>query len=329
MANTGSEEPSTINERQGSEPPSRGPDSRYLRDVRVLAPLWPLAVVAGCGRLGFDATSTPADDAAPDASIIDPSTLGAFGPARKVSPLVVPPDQEQEASFSVDRLSLYFRYSDGFLYRSVRATLTSPWQPPTQLTELDEASYEYSPAIGPDDHTILFTSDRPGGPGVTDIWIARRTDATQPFGPPEPLPEINSPQSEHTAGISADGEWLTFTSNRDGAGHELYISRRASPTTWSPPQKLSELSVMEEGAGRLFAGGRGIIFHSLRPGGSGMWDLYQATRESTDDPFSNITELASINSNEIDWDPWVTEDGRYIVFGSSRDGQQGLYEAER
>jgi hypothetical protein len=49
-----------------------------------------------------------------------------------------------------------------------------------------------------------MASNRPGGQGLLDIWVARRTSADQPFGAPENLPPpINSAADDFSRRRSA------------------------------------------------------------------------------------------------------------------------------
>lgn len=54
-----------------------------------------------------------------------------------------------------------------------------------------------------------------------------------------------------------------------------------------------------------------------------------AERATAADPFTNLRELAELNSTATDWDPWISEDGRYLMFGSDRSGNHEIYEASR
>ena len=63
---------------------------------------------------------------------------------------------------------------------------------------------------------ILFESDRPGGAGDSDIWIATRPQLDAPFESPTPLPVINSPSFDGEPLLSADGCELLFASARPG-----------------------------------------------------------------------------------------------------------------
>jgi peptidoglycan-associated lipoprotein len=69
------------------------------------------------------------------------------------------------------------------------------------------------PAISPDELTLYFVSDMPGGIGQTDIWMITRASKTDKWGDPVNLgPEINTAGTEKFPYIHADGT-LYFSSN--------------------------------------------------------------------------------------------------------------------
>jgi Tol biopolymer transport system component len=64
---------------------------------------------------------------------------------------------------------------------------------------------------------LFFASDRPGGFGGNDLWVATRTSASDPFGTPVNLgPQVNTLGVEDRPAISSDGSTLYFMSNRPG-----------------------------------------------------------------------------------------------------------------
>ena len=75
---------------------------------------------------------------------------------------------------------------------------------------------EEDPYIAPDGSYLLFDSDRPGGYGGLDLYIAwRKKDGT--WSTPVNLGErVNSKHAENRAYMSHDGKYLFFTSNRSG-----------------------------------------------------------------------------------------------------------------
>ncbi|MGB0513329.1 MAG: polysaccharide deacetylase family protein [Wenzhouxiangellaceae bacterium] len=73
--------------------------------------------------------------------------------------------------------------------------------------------YEADPFIAPDGSYLLFASNRPGGKGRGDIYVAFR-DAGTGWSPPRPVDSINTSAHELCPFVSADGETLYYTSDQ-------------------------------------------------------------------------------------------------------------------
>ena len=58
-------------------------------------------------------------------------------------------------------------------------------------------------------------------------------------------------------------------------------------------------------------------------------DLYFASRTATGEPFATPTPASELNSPALEGDPWLSADGREIVFFSTRTGEKLLYRATR
>ena len=58
-------------------------------------------------------------------------------------------------------------------------------------------------------------------------------------------------------------------------------------------------------------------------------DLYFARRVAPHEPFATPTPAVELNSAAAEGDPWLSADGREIVFFSTRTGEKVLYRATR
>lgn len=99
---------------------------------------------------------------------------------------------------------------------------------PTRVVELSSPSADWQPQPSEDGLTILFASDRAGGSGKLDLWMARRASTTVPFEAPFPLVELNSPAIEQAGWLSQDGCRIWFSSDRDTAAahQQLFFAQR-------------------------------------------------------------------------------------------------------
>ncbi len=144
-------------------------------------------------------------------------TSGPFGPFENLSALNTAED-EYDPQPSVDGLRLYFASGVPLaLFVAERAAPGQPFSPATLVEGLAGPDKSSHPHLSGDERVILFESDRPGGAGDSDIWIAMRPGLEAPFGPPTPLPVINSPSFDGEPLLSADGCELLFASSRPGS----------------------------------------------------------------------------------------------------------------
>ena len=136
-------------------------------------------------------------------------------------------DSEWDPEISADGLSLYFADYLNFrlgghgiwdLYTTRRDTVTNAWGTPVNMgLPINSSSRDASPSISGDNLVLFLNTERPGGVGGSDIWMARRISQDADWGPPIPLgPAINQAGFDATPEISADGSTLYFGSERPG-----------------------------------------------------------------------------------------------------------------
>jgi len=83
---------------------------------------------------------------------------------------------------------------------------------------------EFDAFVNPDEKMIVFSSERPGGFGGSDIYVSsKRTDGSW-SEPRNPGNDINSAQSEYGATISPDGKYLLYTSGKNGSEDIFWVS---------------------------------------------------------------------------------------------------------
>jgi Tol biopolymer transport system component len=103
------------------------------------------------------------------------------------------------------------------LWMSQRAGTDSTFSSPTNLSELNTSAAEDGPSLSGDGRTLLFMSERTGGSGGQDIWMATRETAESSFSSPTNLTEVNSSSADLDPAISDDGHELFWTSSRGGS----------------------------------------------------------------------------------------------------------------
>lgn len=155
-----------------------------------------------------------------------------FGTALAIPTVNQPTTNENHAYFRAAASELWF-ISDrpggagGFdIYTSKKSG--NAFGAPVRVVELASATADWQPQPSEDGLTIVFASDRPGGKGLLDLWTASRADATQPFGAPVPIAELNSANVDQAGWLSADRCRIYFSSGRatNDAYQQLFFAER-------------------------------------------------------------------------------------------------------
>jgi Tol biopolymer transport system component len=136
--------------------------------------------------------------------------------------------------FAADGRKLYLAYNpvvgSGLLRigLATRVDTSSDFGPPIAVPVISDLdAMNRAPAVSTDERIIVFSSDRAGGSGGTDLWYATRPDAAHDFGAPAVIPGVNSPTSDDDPMLSADGCELYFSSSRTGDDSDLYVAQIA------------------------------------------------------------------------------------------------------
>jgi WD40-like Beta Propeller Repeat len=220
----------------------------------------------------------------------------------------------------------------------VRAQKYSNWSPPVNLGPvINSSSNDGNPAISKDGLTLYFASNRPGGVGGNDIWVAHRESLDSPWSSaPLDLGPINTSFNEVAPALSRDEHYLFFVSNRPGGmgGPDIWVSFRQhvhddfGEFAWETPFNLgspintpfsdtqpSYFENEELGRPQLF-------FASNRTGGLGGFDMYMSELQA-DGTFGPSTLLPELSGPQNDFYTSVFRNGLEIFFASDRIGTLG------
>lgn len=269
------------------------------------------------------------------------ATPVAFVPANSAG-------RDSPNGLSADGLTLYFQRGDATatepegredIWVVRRAHRMSRWGEPQRLPDtINSGSNERGARLSPSGHWMFFASDRPGGKGGFDLMVSWRFSVHHdvgPFGwrPARNLDELGTPMN--TAGFDsgpslfrdARGLQLYFVSNPVGgqAQADIYVSVLQADGSFAAPVPVPELNAPgSEGGPSVSSDGREIYFQSNRPGGLGGFDIWRATRESSDAIWSVPENVAEVNTPGNDFTPLLSHLGLTLFLGrealTSRDG---------
>ncbi len=112
------------------------------------------------------------------------------------------------------------------------------WSAAAYLAELSSPVRDTRTAVRRRDGLeMIFTSNRPGGSGSSDLWVSTRATTHDSWSRPVNLgPPINSSAFDGAPALSWDGDTLYFYSQRPGGlgGSDLYVSTRKKLSTPRP-----------------------------------------------------------------------------------------------
>lgn len=278
------------------------------------------------------------------ASLAKAPTSTAWSPATPISELNTPTATEGCPYVTRSGHTLFFAsnrpggYGALDLYMSRWDAAAKQWGPAINLgPTINTAANEQCPLLLQNGKELLFVSNRPGGAGGLDLWIARAHDQRRDHGweAPENLTALNTSADEFGPGYYEDHgrTVLYFNSNRPGGsgGHDLYSSTQSHHGSFSAPEPVAGLNTpFQEQFAALTKHGLEIFFASDRPGTLGGLDLWSATRERTSDAWSTPVNLGpAVNSAAADGRSTISWDGTTLIFNSNRAGSVDLYQTTR
>lgn len=279
-----------------------------------------------CGRVGYDPDpgGQGRADANDLASLTEPF---ASEPLDRVATAGI---DEDDPSLTDDGLELYFNATDGAgdadILVMTRSAIDAAWSAPAAVTELSSDAYDSTPCVTGDGLTIWLASNR--GAISTDIWVSTRDTRADAWGPPERVAALSSP-AEEALGLRADARRIAIASDRASPGDfDLYLATRESADQpWSEPIRIAELSTPALEESPHLSGDGLTIYFASESGGS--LDIYSASRPGLDEPFGPPTLLPGVNTAGLDSDPWLSADGRHILFVRQDSATWDIYEGRR
>lgn len=212
-----------------------------------------------------------------------------------------------------------FDFSAIFVARLEDGQWTGP-----EVAEFSGQYKDLEPAISPDGKQLFFLSYRPADGSTEpaedeDLWVMDR--GPEGWGEPRPVgPPVNSDSAEFFPSVTRDGT-LYFTRRSEDRSEAIYRSRwvegsyqepeRLGPEVNSAPTQFNAFIDPDE---------RFIIVCSWgREDSLGGVDYYIVFRDDEDNWTGPINLGEHVNQPEgQEWSPYVTPDGKYLFFMSSR-----------
>ena len=217
--------------------------------------------------------------------------------------------------------------NDSAIDASRRCDPDSPFNPSAPLANVNTAANEGGPRLSPDELTMYFESERPGGVGKSDLYVATRASLGAPFAKPTLLENQNHAGNEYTATALPDGLTLAFASDRAGEFTIFLSKRTARGAPFGTPERAALDANGNEAHPAFTLGGDALYFTSDRPGGAGGFDLYRADFGAGG--VATPARLGELAGPTDDITPVVAADELTIIFSRGTATGHNLWKARR
>ena len=278
--------------------------------------------ISGAGGSPSDAAGTPSDA----------GSSSPFGTPHIVTGLRSDTDDVQDPSLTFEQLELYFASPTGGqldIWVSRRTVATDPWGPSTLVAELSSPQNDEDPEVSVDGLFMYFASDRGG---AERIYMSQRRTRDTPWGTPALVSTLGASTLDKAPGLDRSQLNLAFASQRATASvaHLFTATRPDASAAWLSASAITALnSAWEDSDPALFSNASGLVFASRRLTQGGTADLFQAARPDAISPFESLAPISELNTSFTEESPWMSQDGKHILFTSDRSGHRRIYEAFR
>jgi hypothetical protein len=270
----------------------------------------------------IDAQPSDAIDAAPAP---DALVLGAWG-----APVLIPGASttvkaEDDCTMSSSTNELVFAVVEGnakHLWMQTRTDPASPWGAPVRVAfNGPAADTDQSPRFSPDDLTLFFGSNRPGGKGGGDIWKVTRQTVGGAWSAAADATDISTASDERWF-TTCDGTHYMIVVNAGAAtGFDLFEG-----TIGTPPTPATELnSSASDTSAFLTTDCLTVFYASTR---NSITALYTATRTAIGATWTTPTVVTDFGLAG-EQDPWMSPDQRTFIFASDSAGTNDIYISTR
>lgn len=245
---------------------------------------------------------------------------------RELAGLAAEGAKDDDPALTADLLSLFFnsKRSGGQgqedIWFAQRESLSAPFAEPRAERALNTEDRETGIALSADGLSLWFSSDRPGGEGALDVYLATRAKAGAAWSI-ERMPELSGPGDDLVSAV-ADGERSLYLARRDDDDddYDLYVARRRDrASAFDEPAPISALNSADEESDAVWLEGVGGL----------VFTRDEQLVYARDPNKPDVIALDALNSADDDRDAWFSSDLSYVVFSSDRSGSYRLYEARR
>ena len=209
---------------------------------------------------------------------------------------------------------------------------TSTWSTPVNMgMPINTTMNDVGAVLSRNGLSLYMHTNRDGGLGMNDLWVAQRDCKTCPWKPPVNLgPVINTPENDGGANFTPDGKTMFFNSRRPGGfgGNDLYVTHREDPCDdfgWGPPVNLgSDVNTAEDEERVSYSPKEDAIYFARGANNQNRANIWIAPITKDGVTLGFATEVTELNHPTVnDGGATVRRDGKEIIFWSNRATPQG------
>lgn len=241
----------------------------------------------------------------------------------------VPDRLEHAGVFSPDGKEFYFSVVTNnwsTLNTYVRKCVNGSWTPEELASFSSVAGGAAETFINNKNNRIFFVSSGQGttsdGWLKTDFWTAERSGDAW-VNPKKLDAMINDIDVQWHPTISDSGH-VYF-----GSKGSIFVATQLNDTTFGEPTRLSDAGVNQTGSNNaepwIAPDEKYLLFSSSRSGGYGNSDLYISYKKADNTWTKPLNLGPKINSAETDFSPYVTPDGKYLLFAKDDGVRRHIY----
>jgi hypothetical protein len=204
--------------------------------------------------------------------------------------------------------------------------------------EMNTSALDGCPIESPDGLSLYLASNRAGGKGGLDIWVATRSSTSSSWGAPQNLGEPVNSAADDFCPTPVGKNGLFFVSREALPGAcgqgDIYFTHRTGAAGWAEPERLlcapagPNSALDEQGpswvsAGKTLRGKKMLFFSRSSATPAVPGEIYVSDRQNGArfGPATAVAELNDAAANDIQ--PNVRADGLEVVFSSNRAGGMG------
>ncbi len=221
---------------------------------------------------------------------------------------------EQAVGLSPDgsSMTVYLDHIDSLGNIYISKFLNGKFQKLSKLNSNVNSGFETSGSVSVDGEMILFASERSGGMGGTDLYMAKKLPNGQWAIPQNLGKTINTVYNEDFPHLSEDGKTLYFASQGHSSmgGFDIFKSVYTEETnTWSEPQNLGyPINTTDDNYTISFTENERVAYvAAVRPGGMGDLDIWRIRFNNTEQRMTFVSgRVSSTDSTQNTMEAIIT-----------------------